>query len=245
MKRVQFGSMHLFSTNVDKQETDERSRLQRFTEFATSRSGMIVIGGSVFALFIGQVSYSTMKYFMHLDFYTVAEIGFAAGFLTAASGVGFVSYFNRMRTLDVERVMSEAMDIVQRSPRVGQLMGLHGFSFGTVQTGTIRTYQIDGGRFDVSKVTGFPIWKPPMVQIMFQVWGGSNEKQAVVVAEAHRTFRGSVEFDFVCFDLLERKSGFQGENPSVIVVGDESKMKVRDDMRSFVTLNRVYVKGLE
>merc|ERR1711991_147030 len=109
-------------------------------------------------------------------------------------------------------------------------MGLHGFSFGTVQRGTIRTYQVSGGGFGSSKVTGLPVWENPKVQVMFQIFGGSKEKQAIVVAEAYTNLRTGIDFSFISFDLLEGRSGFQGENPSVIVYGDESGMKIRNDM---------------
>jgi hypothetical protein len=221
------------------------SRLGQVMKFATSRTGMITIGGTAFALLIGRIVYDVTSAFIHLDFYTVAEVGFVAGVATATSGFGFISYFNRIRSIDVEKVMQDALDMVQRSPKVAETMGLKGFTFSTVQTGTIRTYQIEGGHFTTSKVSGFPTWKKPKVQVMFQVWGGSNEKQGIVVAEAFTDLDTRRKFTFVSFDLLQGKSGYQGDNPTIIVHGDESLLKVRNDMRSFVTLNRVYVRGLE
>lgn len=219
--------------------------INRSLAFASSRAGMITIGGTAFALLIGRIVYDVTTAFVHLDFYTVAEVGFTAGFATAASGFGFITYFNHIRRIDVEKVMNEALDLVQRSPKVQEMMGLSGFTFSSVQRGTIRAYQIEGGHIATSKSSGFPRWKHPKVQVIFQVWGGSHEKQGVVVAEAYTDYNTQRKFTFVSFDLLQGKSGFQGDNPTILVVGDESKMQIRNDMRSFVTLNRVYVKGLE
>jgi len=221
------------------------SLIARSMAFARTKPGMIAIGGSAFALLIGRIVFDVTSAFVHLDFYTVAEVGFLAGLATAGSGIGFFTYFNRLRKIDVEGVVTDALDTVQRSPKVAELMGLTGFTFSTVQTGTIRTYQIEGGYFSTSKASGLPSWKKPKVQVMFQVWGGSNEKQGIVVAEAYTDFNTQRKFTFISFDLLQGKSGFQGDNPTIIVHGDESLMKVRNDMRSFVTLNRVYVRNLE
>lgn len=172
-------------------------------------------------------------------------MGFMAGMLTSAAGFGFFTYFQRVKTIDVEKAMADALEIVQASPEVAKVMGLTGFAFGSIQTGTVRTYQIEGGHFVRSDTTGLPVWAKPKLQLMFQIWGGSNERQAIVCCEAITKPTTTVrEFTFVSFDLLEARSGVQGKNPTVIVVGDESKVKVRDDLRSFVTLHRVYVKGL-
>ena len=230
---------------IKPEEEPKETRLSRSLRFARTKPGMIAIGGTVFALFVGRIVYDVTSAFIHLDFYTVAEVGFVAGLATASSGFAFITYFNRIRSIDVERVITDALDMVQRSPKVAEVMGLSGFTFSTVQTGTIRTYQIEGGHFATSRSSGFPVWKKPKVQVMFQVWGGSNEKQGIVVAEAFTDYNAQRKFTFVSFDLLQGRSGFQGDNPTVIVYGDESLMKVRNDMRSFVTLNRVYVRGLE
>jgi len=233
-----------FATSSDL-DTVNDTFLKKTVRFLGTRTGMIAMGGSVFAIVIGRIVYKVTAAFVHLDFYTVAEVGFAAGFTTTASGFAFATYLNRLRHIDVEKVVSDALEIVQRSPKVAQAMGLTGFTLSPVQTGTIRTYQIEGGHFGSSKISGFPAWKVPKVQVMFQVWGGSKEKQAIVVAEAYTDFYTRRQFSFISFDLLEGKSGFQGDNPTVIVYGDDSQIKVRNDMRSFVTLNRVYVRGLE
>ena len=223
---------------------ESQSNGTKLMKFVTSRRGMLVIGGTTFAIVIGDIAYRVMHAFVHLDFYTVAEVGFVTGILTSASGIGFVAYFNRLRYINVENVLANAFDLVQQSPKVAELMGLHGFTFGIAQTGTIRAYQIQGGNFGISRTTGFPVWISPTVQLMFQVWGGSKEKQAIVCAEAYTNLAGQLKFTFISFDLLQGKSGFQGDNPTVIVYGDESKLNVRNDLRSFVTLNRVYVRDL-
>lgn len=222
------------------------SFLSKVVDFSTSRNGMITIAGTGFAVSMGVMATKIMSTFAHLNFYTVFEIGFVAGLLTSTAGLGFVSYFQRVRTIDVERTMSDALEIVQHSPQVAEQMGLTGFSFGSVQTGTVRTYQMDGGRFVKSETTGLPVWSRPRIQLMFQIWGGSNERQAVVCCEAFtKTSTTGREFSLVSFDLLESKSGDQGNNPTILVVGDSSKLAVRNELRSIVTLHKVYVKGLQ
>lgn len=236
--------------NGERQATPspERGRMQCVLRLSTNRNqftGLITIAGTAFALVVGRVAYDVMHAFIHLDFYTVAEIGFVAGFTTAGSGAGLMTWLGRVRSIDVDKVLSKSLEMVKESPKVAEIMGLTGFTFATMQTGTIRTYQHFGGTFGRSETSGFPAWQNPRVQLMYQVWGGSHEKQAIVVTEAYTKWTGQTVFNFVSFDLLEGKAGNQGNNPTVLVVGDASQLKIRNEMRSYVTLNRVYVKGLE
>ena len=174
------------------------------------------------------------------------EVGFATGLVMSASGFAFSRYISRLRTIDVESVMSDALEMIQTSPEVVKQMGLSGLSYGSVQTGTLRVYQIEPGGLTQASTTGLPSWTRPKIQLMFQVWGGANGKQAVVCCEAStKPTNTAREFSFLSFDLLEKRSGDQGKNPTILVVGDESNMHIRNDLRAFATLHKVYVQGLE
>lgn len=76
-------------------------------------------------------------------------------------------------------------------------------------------------------------WTHPQLEMMFQVYGPND--QAIVICQA-RKVGGRRVHDFVSVE-----SATNPESPILLLVGDESKMKVRDELQKFVTLNQTFV----
>jgi hypothetical protein len=183
------------------------------------------------------IAYKTMHAFIHLDFYTVAEIGFVAGITSTAATIGAVNYAMRTMTISPEQVLRKSFDMIRSSPGVLEMMGATSITSKSLNTGVFRAYQVDGGKFGFK--SGMIGWERPSLQLTYQIHGG-EDKQAVVVVDATKDRWGNLIINFVSVDLLVEG----GEGPTIIVAGDEKYFKIRDDLRTYVSLNRRYVKGL-
>lgn len=78
-------------------------------------------------------------------------------------------------------------------------------------------------------------WIHPQIDMMFQVYGPSD--QAIVICQS-RKVGGRRIHDFVSVESVTRQ-----DTPILILVGDESKMKIRKELQEFVTLNKMYVNS--
>ena len=213
--------------------------LAKAGELLLTRNGAIVVG-STLALLVGRVAYDVMESLIHLDFYTVAEVGFATGALMTATGVGAVSYARRLVNISPEAALRKSFDLVRSSPGVTDMMG-SGVLSARLNTGVFRAYTSEGGRFGVTKSTGTVGWIPPTIALAYQIYGGAD-RQAVVSVGAHTDAWGRLIVDFAAVDLLAPNTDVPAK--TVIVIGDESKFHIRDELRTYVSLNRRYVGTL-
>jgi hypothetical protein len=87
----------------------------------------------------------------------------------------------------------------------------------------------------LAKTSSLLAWQPPRMDLIFQVWGGS-EKQAVVCVSARKLWNSQLEFDLISVDLLGSIP-----RPVILVAGSEANLETRTRLRESVQLNRRYV----
>jgi len=175
-----------------------------------------------------------MRTFIHLDFYTVAEIGFFCGmFSTTLLGAGVLG-IRSATTIAPESLVSASLDRIVQSPAVLQAMGADSFRTSQIQTGVFRAYEYTPGHFGMAS-SSLLAWKKPKMEVIYQIWGG-DEKQAVVCVSASKDWKGTYFFDLISVDLLGAKAP-----PTILVEGSEKDLEIRNRLRSSVSLNRKYV----
>jgi hypothetical protein len=179
------------------------SAITRGLAFLRTRQGMVATTGVVVAVVVGRVAYDTMHAFIHLDFYTVAEVGFAAGFLAAGTGFGALSYINRALTIPVEKLMTESLELVKRSPAAFERYG-NGLTDALVAG--VRVYEVDGGRLGTVS-TGLVGWKNTAMRLMYQI-ALPDGRVATVAVEAHRRLMGMSK---LIFDVIVVSDASGGE----------------------------------
>lgn len=213
--------------------------LETTREYLLTRTGGLIAGGLV-TLFIARVAYKTMHAFIHLDFYTVAEVGFTAGFVSAASAALGLYWTRQALAISPEEVLRESFRLVKASPGVLEMMGATG-PLTRLRTGLYRAYHYESGGFGLSPSRGAGIgFAMPSLKLTYQVYGG--DKQAVVVVGARRAGWGRLVVELVTVDLLQPNTPEPAK--TIIVVGDASLLRVRDELRRGVSLNRRYVDSL-
>jgi len=178
-----------------------------------------------------------MHTFIHLDFFTVAEVGFATGVITT-SGLGALLYgAHAATTINPNALVQASLDRVTSSPAVLKAMGADSWSTSNIQTGVFRAYELNGGHFGVGE-TSMITWNQPTMDLIYQIWGG-KEKQAQVCVSARKDWKGRYMYNIITVDMVSAPGA--PEMPTIVVDGSEENMHIRDTLRKSVILTRKYV----
>jgi hypothetical protein len=176
-----------------------------------------------------------MHTFIHLDFFTVAEVGFTAGLVTTTAAGLSLYGAHAATTINPNSLLQASLDQVTKSPAVIKAMGADSWSTSTIQTGVFRAYELSGGHFGVSDASMLA-WNKPSMNLIYQIWGGA-EKQAQVCVSAQKDWKGNYLYNIITVDIL----GGAAPVPTIVVDGSEDNMHLRDALRKSVILTRKYV----
>lgn len=118
--------------------------------------------------------------------------------------------------------------MVQRDPVCANRLG------SPITSGELRAYKIDGGSWGLNDSRAM-VWKPLRVQMIFDVAG--EHFDGLVTVEAEKS-NGMIDHKLVGVDVLNSTA------ERVLVVGDEARLKVKDQLRAQVKFKSTTVRGV-
>lgn len=181
----------------------------------------VAVGGGVTVYGISSVIYDMFFGFLSLTPRDMGLYGFAAGFATASLACGVGLAVNHGLTIRPEQVFRASLRTIQ-SDRVA----INRLGEG-IQSRGLRAYKIDGGHWSVQGVS--PVWVPPRVQLIYDVAG--ERYDGLVTVEARKRMTGT-DTTFIGLDVMNPKE------ERVLIDGDESRLYVKDQLRSLVSFKR-------
>ena len=207
--------------NSDSDREDEKKkRLQQYN-YATVAMGT----GAVMTISYGM--HRLISTFMHIDFTTVAWIGFGTGFLSAALSAGGALTVHRWLEIRPQFVYRDVMSTIRDSALVESTFG------SRVSSGELRAYRVDGGHMTVNDNMR-PEWKSPRCQMIFQLIG-SNGTEALATVEAVKE-RGKLDVTLLCIDVMNDAEDV------LFLEGREERMHVKEQLRGFVDFKEKHCK---
>ena len=150
--------------------------------------------------------------------------GFASGFLVC--GLGAAGY--GMLVIRPEAVYRAGLAHLKAHELATSKLGVSGVITTEIRSQGLRAYKIDGGfHFGRGGIPIIPNWSPPRCQMIFDVNG--DKYAGVVTVEATRPFGSAMLCNFVGLDIMNQ------QEERLLIYGDESRMYVKDQMRSFLS----------
>ncbi len=149
--------------------------------------------------------------------------GFMVGFCTAGLvGGGMYSGYRAVQIYP-DAVHQTALRILKADSKTASKLG--GPLGGHISSSGLRAYKIDGGTIGVPKEGGVG-WLPPRCQMIFDVRGELYDGLATVEATKEG---GGLNVTFVGLDVMNKAED------RILVHGDQSRMYVKDQLRSLVS----------
>ena len=209
------------SDSSDDDKEDEKKKRLRQYNYATVAMG----AGAVATVSYGM--HRLISTFMHIDFTTVAWVGFGTGFLSAALSAGGAFTLHRWLEIRPQYVYRDVMNTIRDSALVESTFG------SRVSSGELRAYRVDGGHMAVNDSMR-PEWKSPRCQMIFQLIG-SNGTEALVTVEAVKE-RGKRNVTLLCIDVMNE------DEDVLFLEGREERMHVKEQLRGFVDFKEKHCK---
>ena len=128
----------------------------------------------------------------------------------------------RTVTIRPENVYRMSRKMVERNNAVNVKLGHY------TKPGKLKAYKIDGGNFTVRPGTLIPMYKPPRVQMLYNMFG-AHDKEGMVSVEAEK-INGRLKMKLVVVDVGREM---------ILVDGTEDRMKVAGQLRGFLQSERV------
>ena len=199
-------------------------------KFYTAKYGLYAGVGTVAAYGIGKSLLYVSTTFLGFTLYDVGWYMFYAGIITGTGAATTVSVLFEKLHIRPESVRNEAFDMVAASPDVRDKMGVS--MIYPLHPGVMRAYTKEGGHFSIDSISRSLVWRKPRIKMIFQVYGGDNH-QAVVSLEAEKALT-KLKYTLLTVDMLTK-------DENLLLIGSESKMEEKDQLRSLVQLNKKYV----
>jgi len=179
-------------------------------------------GGAVAIYGISKIVYDVFFGLISLTPREMGIYGLEAGFMAATIFYGGAFLLYRSVQIRPEAVFQVAFNGVRADLRAVQRLG--GELGGHLESRGLRAYRVDGGTVDPYRVA----WVPPRVQMVFDVHGELQSGIVTVEAEKHST---GLNVTFIGLDVLDGQPG-----PRIVVQGDPSRMKVKDQLKELLEL---------
>jgi len=128
----------------------------------------------------------------------------------------------RTVTIRPENVYRMSKSLVERNSKVNQRLGHY------TKPGKLKAYKIDGGNFTLRPGTFMPMYKPPRVQMLYNMFG-AHGTEGMVNVEAEK-INGRLKMKLVVVDIGREM---------ILVNGEEDRMKVAGQLRGFLQAERV------
>lgn len=180
------------------------------------------IGGGVMMFGLTKGAYNIFTGFLSMTPYDMGFYGFLAGFCSAGlMGTAGVAA-SRTLSLNPDDVYNQTLRILKNDAKTTEALG--GALGGFIESRGLRAYKVDGGTFSiVGRGLG---WVPPRCQMIFDVRGELFDGLATVEAVKSN---GNLAIQFVGLDVMNEKED------RILVMGDESRLYVKDQLRSLVS----------
>jgi hypothetical protein len=207
--------------------------------------GPAVLGGGVTVYIISKGALYLTSTFMNMSLTYIGYVGFMAGLGSGAVCASLFWWFWRTFGIRPEPVYQEALKVIQSDPDAVERLGK--ITLGSVKSGAMRAYKLDGGNFDAGDGSrgvsvGFGskrlVRRYPRVQMLFQTHGSKN--QGMVTVEAVKK-NGQTVFKLIALDMLTTD---EYDDP-LLVDGTEDRLYVRDQLAGFVDFKKMYVDTSE
>lgn len=180
-------------------------------------------GGAVMLYGVTRGVYHMFGGFMSLTPMDMGYYGFMVGFCTAGLvGGGMYSGYRALQIYP-DAVYQTVLRILRADTKTTSKLG--GPLGGHIASSGLRAYKIDGGHVGFSKEGDFG-WLPPRCQMIFDVRGELYDGLATVEAVKEG---GVLNVTFVGLDVMNKAED------RILVQGDESRLYVKDQLRSLVS----------
>ena len=208
-----------------KSKNDEKIEIVKKWRPVITRGAYIGIG-CITAYVVSKGAMNTTNWFLSIKPHTYIWYGFLSGFVSA-SICGVLMYVARRTvTIRPENVYRMSKSLVEKNDKVNQRLGHY------MEPGKLKAYKIDGGNFSVRPGTFIPMYKPPRVQMLYNMFGAQS-KEGMVSVEAEK-INGRLVMKLVVVDV---------GSDMILVTGMEDRMKVAGQLRGFLQTERVkYLK---
>jgi len=216
-KRVFFSTNPSTNKNDEENVNESPSLTKRvLSKIITPKNQFyaLVAGGSLGAFIITRGFISFTTFFTHLNPAIVAKYGFYTGFGTA-------SFLGLLGIMTIDNLFIRA-DPVYKYCRnwVVNDIGVQQALGDGIQTGSLRSYRLDSGNITLKEGTHAMVWRPPRIQMIFDVRGtGPPYRTGLVTCEAIKPFTFPPRFD-VSILMVDFETGNEGEGG--IHEGDET-----------------------